>query len=281
MKTDSFQKIVFIGAGNVATSLSEALKGKNNIIQVYSKTIGNARKLGEKIGCSPDDSVGTGFTNDLKKISTDADLYIIAVKDDALEDVCKKLKLPGKIVIHTSGSTEMNVLKTISNNHGVIWPMYSFTTGNRLKPFPNDVPFFTEASDKKTEKCITELVKELKGNPYYINSEKRAKIHMTAVFVNNFPNHLFTIAEALCKDAGVPFSLFLPLAKETVDNISKQSPALSQTGPANRNEKRILKKHLALLKSHPMYKEVYEVLTKSIISQRDASAKSNSGRKKF
>jgi predicted short-subunit dehydrogenase-like oxidoreductase (DUF2520 family) len=257
------KKIVFIGAGNVATSLSEALKGKRGTIQVYSKTLAHARALGQKIKCS--------YTNDLKKISTEADLYIIAVKDDAIEDVCKKLKLKGKIVIHTSGSTSINTVKKVSAKCGVMWPMHSFSGKAKLAA---GSPFFIEASDKKTEKELYALVKDLKGKPYYMNSEKRAKVHMTAVFVNNFPNHLFAIAEVLCKEAGITFSLFLPLAKETVESITKQSPALSQTGPASRNEKRILTQHLALLKSHPLYKDVYEVLTLSIIE-------TISGRKKL
>lgn len=265
----SKQKIIFIGAGNVAISLSAALKGKREIIQVYSKTLAHARALGQSLQCS--------YTNDLKKILTEADLYIIAVKDDAMEEVCKKLKLPNKIVIHTSGSTELKMLKKVSDKCGVLWPMYSFAGKAKLTA---GVPFFVEATDKKTEKELTALVKEMKGKPYRINSEKRAIIHLVAVFVNNFPNHLFTIAENLCKEAGLPFDLFLPLAKETVENITKQSPALSQTGPASRNDKRIINKHLALLsektptgKSHPIYKEVYILLTKSIIESRNAGRK--------
>lgn len=262
MQNTSLKKIVFIGAGNVATSLSEALKGKREIIQVYSKTLTSARKLGRKIG-SP-------YTNNLKKISLAADLYIIAVTDDAIEEVSKKLKLPGKIVIHTSGSTDLKILKNISKKTGVIWPMHSFTGKGKL---PTGVSFFIEASDKKTEKELGALVKELKGKLQYLDSQKRAVVHMTAVFVNNFPNHLFTIAETLCKEAGVSFNLFLPLAKETLENIGKQSPALSQTGPASRNDKRIIDKHLLILKSYPGYKKIYEVLTKSIIHTNRARRK--------
>lgn len=251
------QKIVFIGAGNVATSLSLALKGKREILQVYSKTYAHARVLGEKLKCP--------YTNDLKKISPDADLYIIAVKDDAINEVCKRLKLKEKIVIHTSGSTDLSILKNVSGKCGVLWAMFSFT--GKAKPAPGSA-FFMEASDKQVEQHLKNLVKELKGKSYYINSEKRAIIHLAAVFVNNFPNHLFTIAEALCKEAGVPFTLFLPLAKETVENITKQSPGLNQTGPASRNDNRIIEKHLSILKSQPLYKEVYKALTKSIIQTK-------------
>jgi len=252
----SSKKIVFIGAGKVAATLALALENKRNIVQVYSPH--HARKLADKLKCS--------YTNDLKKIVTNADIYIIAIKDDAIEGVCKRLKLQGKIVIHTSGSTDMNILKSVSDKRGVLWPMYSFTGKSNIAP---GAPFFIEASDKKkTENELTSIVKELKGKTYYLNSEKRAKVHMTAVFVNNFPNHLMVIAEKLCKDAGVPFSLFTPLIKATFENVLKQSPALSQTGPASRNEKKIINQHLALLskdKSHPDYKEIYEVLTQSII----------------
>lgn len=251
------KSVVFIGAGNVATSLSRALKGRRNIIQVYSHTRVHAKALGEKLNCS--------YTTNLQKIVSDADQYIIAVKDDALKMVCKELRLPGKLVIHTSGSTEIGVLRNISNKNGVIWPMYSFSGKANLS---SGTPFFIEASDNITKKELTALVKDLEGKPYYIDSEKRLMLHMAAVFVNNFPNHLFTIAEAICNEVKTPFSLFFPLAQETINNLEKQSPVLSQTGPASRNDRLTIKKHLALLSGDKnmkaTYKEIYKVLTHSI-----------------
>ncbi len=258
--------VVLIGAGNVASSLAEALKGSKEIIQVYSKTLAHAKALGQKLKCS--------FTNDLKKITPDADLYIIAVKDDAIAEVCKKLKLPGKLVIHTSGSTELSILKKVTDKNGVLWPMYSFAGKSNLVP---ETPFFIEASDLTSKRELTTLVKEFKGNPYYMDSEKRVMFHMAAIFVNNFPNHLFAIAENLCKEARVPFRLFLPLIHETMHTIENKSPALTQTGPASRNDKLIINRHLALLskdKNLKRYREVYKILTESIIES------SHGGRKK-
>ncbi len=253
MSKASTQKIVFIGSGHLANYLADALRGKNDILQVYSKTIAHAKKLAKKSDCT--------FTTDLKKISASADLYIIAVKDDAIEEVCRKLKLKGKIVVHTSGSTSIDVLKNVSDKYGVMWPLYSFSdTQKNVK----GIPFFIEASAKKTENKITRLVEELAGKPYYLNSEKRAIIHLGAVFVNNFSNHLFTVAESISKKANMPFDVFLPIAEETVENLKKQTPALSQTGPAARKDERILNKHLALLKEYPLYRDIYVLLTKSI-----------------
>ena len=260
------KSVVLIGAGNVATSLAEALRGKREIIQVYSKTQAHAKVFGQKLKCS--------FTNDLKKISPDAGLYIIAVKDDAIAKVSEKLKLPGKLVIHTSGSTELSILKKISDKNGVLWPMYSFAGKAELVP---ETPFFIEASSLKDKTELTALVKELQGKPYYMDTQKRMMLHMAAVFANNFPNHLFAIAESLCKEVEVPFRLFLPLVQEALHNIEKKSPALTQTGPASRNDKLILNRHLALLskdKKLKRYKEVYQVLTESIIET------SREGRKK-
>jgi predicted short-subunit dehydrogenase-like oxidoreductase (DUF2520 family) len=263
----SKQKIVLIGSGNLATWLSETLKGKRDIIQVYSRTLTNAKKLGKKIGCS--------YTDELKKISSEADLYIIAVKDAAIKEVAKKLKLTGKIVVHTSGSVSIDVLNRTNNKTGVLWPLYSFSNTERNKSIATHaikIPFFVEASDKKTEKELASLVKDMKSVPNLLNSEKRAIIHLAAVFANNFPNHLFSIAECLCKEAGVSVKVLLPIVEETVENLKTQSPLKSQTGPASRNDKQILSNHIALLandfrlhKMPPIYKEVYEILTKSII----------------
>jgi predicted short-subunit dehydrogenase-like oxidoreductase (DUF2520 family) len=253
-------KIVFIGAGNVATCLSKALSKKAEIIQVYSKTGASAQKLANILGCS--------FTYDLKKINSGADVYIVAVKDDSIEKVATHLRLKDKLVIHTSGSVEIASLKKASSNYGVMWPLQTFSKNSVLK---KNIPFCIEASSKKAQKLIGELVSEMGGTAYSINSKQRAKLHLAAVFANNFTNHMYVAANKIPKDVHIPFDILLPLIHETINKLDKGTPIINQTGPAARGDKKTIKKHEKLLKNNPQYLALYKLLTKSI--QHSAHAK--------
>ena len=51
-------KIVFIGAGNLATHLSAALRaGGHDIVQIYSRTMASASALAARVGAEPTDSI--------------------------------------------------------------------------------------------------------------------------------------------------------------------------------------------------------------------------------
>ena len=262
MKKSSAKRIVIIGAGNVASALGAGLAESNKVIQIYSKHLASAKKLGKTLACS--------FTVDVKKIVTDADIYIIAVKDDAIEQVAKKLRLKDRVVVHTSGSIDVAVLKKVSSSYGVLYPLQTFSGGNKLKP---NTPFCIEASNEKVKQELAVVIKELSGKAYYMNSVQRAKLHLAAVFVNNFTNHLFAVANDITEKAHIPFDILLPLIEETVNKLKIQKPVLSQTGPAIRNDKQTLKKHLVLLKTNKQYLKLYERLTNSIQSSAKNGAK--------
>jgi len=247
------EKIVFIGAGKLATVLAPALKGKRKIVQVYSRTNSSAQKLAKLLSCS--------YTNDLKKVSKDADLYIIAVMDEAIEKVASVLRLQGKTVAHTSGSIDMKVLKKISSNYGVLYPPHGFTKGAALG---KNVPFCIEASNPKVKKQLTSIVKDLQGKIYYMNSEQRGKLHLAGVFANNFTNHMLVIADDIATEAHIPFEILLHLVNDVVAKLKQQKPLLNQTGPAKRRDNRILKKHEQMLKSNPRYLAIYKLISKDI-----------------
>lgn len=99
-------KIVFIGAGNLATNLAlEISQSEHQIVQVFSRTRESASLLAEKVNCEP--------VNEMSKVVCDADLYIVSVKDDALEilipELCKGRE--DKMFVHTAGSMPMDVSK--------------------------------------------------------------------------------------------------------------------------------------------------------------------------
>jgi predicted short-subunit dehydrogenase-like oxidoreductase (DUF2520 family) len=246
-------KIAFIGAGKVATALGVALKKERKIVQVYSRTNVSAKALAKVLSCP--------FTNDLKKLDTSADIYIIAVKDDAIAQVVSGLNVKGKTVIHVSGAGSIDVLKKASANCGVLYPPYTFVKG---RPFGKNVPFCIEASNSKVKTQLLSLVKDLSGKAYTMNSEQRVTLHLTGVFANNFTNHMFVIAHDIAQKANIPFEILFHLIEDTVVNLKHQSPELNQTGPAKRGDMLTLAKHEKLLKNNPRYLAIYKLLSKSI-----------------
>ncbi|HXB10390.1 MAG TPA: DUF2520 domain-containing protein [Bacteroidia bacterium] len=249
------EKIVFIGAGNLATVLAPSLKGKRNIIQIYSRTSSSAQKLAKLLSCP--------YTNDLKKINKEADIYIVAVKDEAIEKVASVLRLQGKTVIHTSGSVDMKVLKKVSANYGVLYPPHGFTKGAKLG---KNVPFCIEASNAKVKNQLSSIAKDLGGKTYYMNSEQRAKLHLAGVFANNFTNHMLVIADDIAIEAKIPFEILIHLVDDVVAKLKQHKPKLNQTGPAKRKDNRILKKHEQMLKKNPAYLAIYRLISKNIQS---------------
>lgn len=249
--------IVLIGAGNVATHLGIHLQNAgHNILQVFSKHIDNAEVLASLLN--------TSCTNKLSEIDTNADLYILAVKDYAIDDVILELRLPDKIVVHTSGAVPLLGMEHISKKCGVFYPFQTFTK-DTVVDFTT-IPIFIEASDKTTEKILLEVAQSLSKLSQIVKSDQRKALHLAAVYVNNFTNHLFHIAQTILQKEKLPFELLYPLIKETVTKAGKNNPYDIQTGPARRDDWKTIDEHLHFLEDSPEFREVYLVLTESIMA---------------
>jgi predicted short-subunit dehydrogenase-like oxidoreductase (DUF2520 family) len=246
--------IVLIGSGNVATQLGLALKkSQHTLLQVYSKHISTATELAEKLQCS--------YTASFDELNTNADIYIIAVKDDAIKDVEKHLQLKNKIVVHTSGSIDMESIKTCSKNYGVFYPLQTFSKAKKVD-FKN-VPICLEANNKKTFTIIETLAKSISNSVNKLNSQQRATIHVAAVFACNFTNHFYAIADDILKSNKLSLDLLKPLITETAEKIKNNPPLAMQTGPAIRGDKETMDKHLKMI-SDTNYKQLYKLVSKSI-----------------
>ena len=247
--------IVILGSGNVAAVLGRKFKAAgHNILQIVSRNASVASKLAYEWD--------TESTNYSSIINRNADVYIIAVSDDAIDDVVADLQLPRKVVAHTAASVSKDVLRNVSDHYGVFYPLQSLNKENIDLP---EAPIFFDGSDEMTRKKLETLAKSI--SPQHVtraNDDARSKLHVAAVFVNNFTNHLYALAENYCKKEGIDFKELLPLIEETASRIKDISPSISQTGPATRHDEETIQKHLAILNSHPELKKVYEFLTSSI-----------------
>lgn len=250
--------IVIIGTGNTATVLGRKLrKAGHHIVQVFGRDSKAASELAYELN--------TESTNYWNVVNRTADLYILAVSDIAIEEVFQELQLSDKTVVHTAASVPMNVLKGKSEHYGVLYPLQSLKKEVRHLP---DIPMIIDASDQQTMNLLDVLAHSLSENVLVAGDELRVKLHLAAVMVNNFTNHLYALVEKYCQNEGLDFHLLLPLIKETALRLDEISPSQTQTGPAIRADKATIEKHLALLQSYPQLEKLYKLFTESLQQSR-------------
>ena len=253
--TDPPKKIVILGAGNVATHLALNLSRHANITQIYNRHIDGARELADRVGATAID--------DPRLLERDADLYIISVKDDAIACLAEQLRGFGGLWVHTSGSVTMETLSVISDTYGVFYPMQTFSKD--VDDNMSEVPMFIEGNTTVTVKRLKKFAAMISDRVYEADSERRAKLHIAAVFACNFTNRLWDISASLLKELGLGFDTMKPLVEAMLTKACAVSPHEGQTGPARRNDRKIIDKHIEMLDGEA--KDLYAILTESIIKQ--------------
>jgi predicted short-subunit dehydrogenase-like oxidoreductase (DUF2520 family) len=253
-------RISIIGSGNVATHISAAFKNAGHrIVQVYSRNLHNAALLAYHVGAEA--------TDDLNTLTTDTDIFIISVKDDAILDMVSQLAKYNKLVAHTSGAVELSAMLAFTQNAGVFYPLQTFSKTKEL--IFRDVPMCIEGANEGVTKTLEDLARDISNNVSRISSAQRKVLHLAAVFACNFTNHLYGIGEELLNDSGINFNLLRPLIAETADKIKEHSPFTVQTGPAVRNDGSTMAAHLQLLDKQPYLQEMYKMLSQDIIKNHN------------
>ncbi len=251
------KEIVIIGSGNVATHLALGLFGSGNkIVCVYSRNEKNAEALAKEVNAKA--------TKNLQEIPTAADLYLLAVKDDAISEVSESLSVQG-VVAHTSGITDINALKK-HKCFGVFYPLQTFR--KEVEIDLKQIPFLIEASDNETVQFLKNIASQLSEHVFETNTQSRQTAHLAAVFANNFTNHLFDVAQQILQQNNLPFDMLKPIILQTAMNVQTHLPQEVQTGAAARGDEKTIEAHLKLLNGNPQYKRLYELLTKSIIEKK-------------
>lgn len=243
-------KVSILGGGNLAYHLTTILLKTKNIelVEVYNRTLEKIQYLKNH----------TAINSNLNKLKN-ADIYIICVSDNAIPEISKKLNFKNKLVVHTSGAVGLNDLKCNANK-GVFYLLQSFSK-NRKIDFKT-TPICYEANTKKDEEQLEELAKSISDYCYKIDSAQRKSLHVSAVFANNFVNHLYYIGNQICEENKIPFEILFPLIKETALKIETLNPFEAQTGPAKRNDTKTIQKHMEILTKNQQ--EIYTLLTQSI-----------------
>lgn len=244
-------RVVILGYGNVGRHLATAFFSSEEVdlVQIYNRS---EVRLSEELRNTP-------FTFNLSMLLP-ADVYIIALRDDAIAEFSKAVIVENALVVHTSGGVAMKNLST-RNPRGVFYPLQTFSKSRKVDF--SKIPLCIETENSKDLLLLRRLGNAISSKVVQINSEERAQLHLAAVFVNNFVNHLYHISEELLNKQHIEFDLLKPLIDETARKIETLSTSEAQTGPARRNDRKTIGKHLNLLKDSK-HKIFYELFTNAI-----------------
>ncbi len=249
-------RVVVIGSGNVAEAFARTLAETPNVelLQVMARNAKRCEQVAS-IGCC------SWSTNPMQL--AEADIYIISVSDRAVESVVRSYNFPEKaVVVHTAGSVSMDVIPR-PGQRGILYPFQSFSAGRSISL--KDVPLFIEADNVDVAEFLTMFARRISSRVEYADSARRGQIHLAGVFVNNFTNHLYSIANDIIANEGLSFDLLHPIIAETANKaIDSGNPSAVQTGPAIRGDKTITEKHLTLLGDDISKSQIYKDITESI-----------------
>lgn len=245
-------KVSIIGSGNVAHHLIHAFSKTTEIelVQVYSRNVATVSDL----------VTYAKIITDIRELQP-VDLVIFAIPDDAISEISQHLPFSNQLVVHTSGTKEMGILAS-NNRKGVFYPLQTFSKAKELDF--KSIPICLEAQNDADYQLLEKVAKSISDSVYKINSEQRKALHVAAVFVCNFVNHLYQMGNEICNENQLPFDILKPLIQETAHKILTLSPAEAQTGPAKRGDTQTINAHLSFL-TNETQKEIYKILTKSII----------------
>jgi len=243
--------VVILGAGNVGTHFFKGFYEAEgvSVVQWYNRNLATLQAYKNQVE----------ITDNLNALK-DADVYVIAVSDDVISELSSRLPFEDRLVVHTSGSASVYDID-MKHKRGVLYPLQSFSKASDMD-FAN-VPICIETIDKKSYPLLKTLAQSLGSPTKRINSDQRRVLHLAAVFVNNFTNQLYRVGHEITESEGAEFDLLKPLILETARKVQDMSPFKAQTGPAKRNDKKTIKKHIKTLDSKH-HKAIYELLTESI-----------------
>lgn len=245
-------RLSIIGSGNVAHHLIRAFS-KNSEIELVQVLARNPLSISSLISTDK-------ITSDFKALCP-VDLTIIAVTDKEITNVSERIPSDNRLVVHTSGSVAIETLAA-KNRKGVFYPLQTFSKGKEIDF--KSIPICIEAQQESDLELLKTVAKSISNSVYDVNSQQRKALHVAAVFVSNFTNHLYHIGNELCEENKLPFSILIPLILETAQKIVSLAPKEAQTGPAQRMDTLTINSHLDFLTDENQ-KEIYKMLTKSII----------------
>jgi len=243
-----------IGSGNVATVMGSRIAASGHeLLQVVARNGEAAAGLAAEWGC--------GYTTRWEAVEPGAELYIVSLSDRAFPELSRVLSLSGKLVVHTAGAVSLDALEPVSHRHGVLYPLQSLR--KEIRPFP-EFPLLIDAGRPEDLVTIETFARTIARQVQRADDALRLKLHVAAIFANNFTNYLYTLAADFCHQEGVDFSLLLPIIRETGARLERYAPKDVQTGPAIRGDRPTMERHQEVLSKYRNMNELYRLFSDQI-----------------
>ncbi len=249
-------RIGLIGTGNVAVALAREILDQENLTLV--QLIGRDQKK------LPKDLFAVPFSNQFNTLSS-CEVILIAVSDHAIQEVSNQLPLTNAVVAHTSGASSMDLLGR-HNNRGVFYPLQTFSKQRQLNW--SKIPILWEGNNRQVNETLETFSQMISPNATQSDEKQRLSMHLAAVLVNNFTNHLYAEAHRFCKSKHVNFELLLPLIEETTGKIKQQDPSKSQTGPASRGDMETIQRHKMVPMTEQL-SDIYSLFTSQLLNRKN------------
>ena len=249
-------RIGLVGTGNVAIALAREIRRHEAFTLV--------QLIGRDKNKIPKDLIDIPFSDQFNALPT-CDMILIAVSDHAIQEVSNQLPLTDAVVAHTSGASSMDLLSN-HKHRGVFYPLQTFSKQQQLNW--SEIPILWEGNNKQVNEKLETLSQLLSPLATQIDEKQRLSMHLAAVVVNNFTNHLYAEAHRFCKSKHVNFELLVPLIEETTRKIKQLDPRKSQTGPASRGDMQTIQRH----KTVPMTEElsdIYSLFTSQLLNRNN------------
>lgn len=260
-------KISFIGAGRVGTSLSYLLKSKGyEVVGITSRNISSAERAATFMGNS------ISYSNDIFVFVEDSDIVFITTNDDAVtfvaEGMSKNCEIrEDQLFLHTSGSLSSSVLKPLKEKGGIIASLHPLqTVANPEEGIKNIMgSIFAIEGDEKALPILKEIVHNLGGIPFHIPEEKKPLYHLAAVIACNYFVTLvdtsLDIFKSINIDEEIGLEGLLRLVHGTMNNMEKLGTKNALTGPIARGDIETVKGHLKAMRNYaPELLLLYKVL---------------------
>jgi len=255
LKTEQLGKIALLGAGNLATHLGRKLATTGyEIIQVYSRTAAAAEKLAGQLGA--------GSTHSLDELDESAGTYLFCLPDDVIPCCLDQLRINDQLLIHTSGSVNVDIFEEYSRFFAVLYHLQSFSIDR--DPDWATIPLCIEGNNPDTESMVRSMAEKLSGRVISLDSSNRKRLHLSGIFASNFSNHMYTLAYELARRHGLDPGLLSVLIRETAEKAIALEPACAQTGPALRGDENTMQDHIEMLKEIPEIQKIYTFVSESI-----------------
>lgn len=259
-------RVSIIGAGRLGTTLAVALAGRGYVIRsLVARRVQNARKAASLL----DTDVQVLAAKQLRAL-IDTDLFLITVPDDQIETVARELgelNADQKVtVLHTSGALSSEVLAPLREkgwHTGSIHPLMSVSAASDASL---QGAFWSVEGDRSTLRMGKEIVRDLGGKSFSIESKDKPLYHAAAVMASGNVVALFDVALQMLGECGLDRktarAVLSPLIASTVRSLTTKDPAQALTGTFSRGDVETVKRHLAAFKNKELAEalELYRLL---------------------